>query len=258
MLRLMLLCALVIGGSAAAGADDLQLVGIMAGSRPTAIVNDQVVAVGDSVGSQRVVEIGTDHVVFEGPRGRLTKHLKELETKETPKAAPVNKPKPAVKPQLNAPPSPAPMGKIPQKAGKHLDQSIEYLRDADELLKSQLKFNDLYERAGSFCANAAREAQLALNMIADEPSRKSVAQHITQVQKVQRAITRERDDFNTRVRTAIVNRQVFAGMTQQNVISSWGPPLSKTTIAAIERWVYKDPNGYQRNLNFSKGVLVSF
>jgi hypothetical protein len=249
---------MVIGfGATALAQDGLNLSGIVGG---TAIINDQVVAAGDSVGDLRVVTVAGDHVVLEGKAGKTLLRLKELDAKASkpamarPSASGAT---PSMKPQA-APAAANPSQKVPEKASKHLDRSIENLKEADALLRSPVKYDALYVKAASYCDDAAREAQTALRLIYDEASRRPVTLHIAKVQQVRNAIIREKEELNTRVRTAIVNRQVFAGMTDQNVIASWGVPLSKTNVGPQERWAYKDPNGYQRNLNFSKGILVSF
>ncbi len=261
---LSLALAISLGWCAAVMAQEgLQLSGIVEGARRGAIVNDQIVTVGDSVGEYRVVEIGADHAVFENTKGKRTIRLKELDAKQTKPlragATPPVKPPTVVNvPAEAAGNSQQPKSLIPEKASKHLDRSIDNLKQADELLKSQIKFDALYVKAAAFCADAGREAQAALRLIYDEGSRRPVQLHIAKIQQVQTAIIREKEDLNTRVRTAIVNQKIFVGMTSQNIISSWGPPLSKTNVGTQERWAYKDPNGYQRNLSFSKGILVSY
>lgn len=42
-------------------------------------------------------------------------------------------------------------------------------------------------------------------------------------------------------------------MTQQNVNSSWGPPLMRNRDGEVEKWVYQDNSGYQKELVFKGG-----
>jgi hypothetical protein len=259
---------LCFGAGVVALADGFELSGIFEGRVPTALVNDQIVGIGDQVGGYRVVEIGGDYVIIEDTKHKVTLHLKESKT-----AAPKVLPKPP-SPSGATPPAKPPMAgmqspsapalnpaarvQVPEKAGRHLDRSMDDLRQADELLKSPVKYDELYAKAAFMCSEASSEAQTALSGVADTAARNVIKEHLVKIQKVQQAITRERADLNTRVRTAVANQQIFNGMTTQNVISSWGPPLTKTNVGTLERWAYKDANGYQRNLNFSKGILVSF
>jgi hypothetical protein len=239
-------------------AEEIKLSGIMGGDRPGAIINDQIVTVGDSVGNFRIVEIGGDYVVAEGPKGRVTVRLKEEKA-----AAPKAKPAPALfgkpaAPKPKAAAAPAAPVQVPEKAGRRMDRSMDALRQADAVLKAPIPSDMMYVKAVGLCDEAAIEAQAALKNIPEGPGRKEVQNHLAKISKVKTAIIRDKEELNTRVRTAIVNRQVFQGMTMQNVISSWGVPLTKTTVGAQERWAYKDPNGYQRNLSFIEGILVAF
>jgi hypothetical protein len=252
-------CAMSLLTAAAFADGNLQLSGIMQGSRPTAIVNDTIVAAGDFIEGYLVVEVGPDYVVFQNDQEKVVRRLKEEDKTNVKKGtASATGATPPKAPVVNAPADQRPAAATPERAGKRLDQSMEYLRQADDLLRAQIKFDALYVKAVSLCEEAAREAQAAIKLAPDEISRKSMQQHLAKIQKVQAAVVREKENLNTRVRTAIVNQQVFAGMTPQNVISSWGEPLSKTNVGKMERWAYKDANGYQRNLSFSNGVLVSF
>ncbi len=247
--------ALVAFGTPAFAQDDLQLSGVMQGKRPTAIVNDKVVGAGDSVGIYRVLEISADHVVFESRSGTITKYLKEPETK-TAKPVP-SKPQAAVQKPSNPPP--ASSGTQPgNKAREHLNNSMEYLRQGDELLKGDLKFERLYAKAVSLCDDAEREAQVALKGMSDAANRGQVNDIIARIRKAKEAILRERADFNTRVRSIVAAKKVITGMTSQDVISSWGAPLTKTVSGDVERWMYQDNNGYQKELTFNSGILVAF
>lgn len=239
--------------------DGLQLSGVMQGERPTAIVNDTIVAVGDSVGNYRVSEIAVDHVIFEGKSGKVTKYLKEPEpetkTKNVKPAA--VKPKAAdKKPAIPATPAQAPQSN--DKARKRLDGSIAYLKQADELLSGGFKFERLYAKAIDLCGEAEREAQAALTGLTDPTVRGQVNGHIARIRKAKEAISRERADFNTRVRSTIAAKKLFTGMTTQDALSSWGVPLMKSSGGTAERWVYQDGNGYQTELTFDQGILISF
>jgi hypothetical protein len=250
---------LFLGVCLSASAGDLNLSGIFQGNQPTAFVNDQVVAVGDRIDGNRVVEIGNDYVVFENDKRRFVVHLKEAKAVSIkPAVRSVTGATPPSVPRITPPAKPASPVQVPEKAGRYLDKSIENLRQADELLKSKVKFDGLYAKASMWCVDASREAQSALNNVSDEAGRNAVKDHLAKIQKLLTAIQKERAELNTRVRTAIANQQIFPGMTAQDVLSSWGTPLSKTNVGTLERWAYKDPNGYQRNLNFSGGILVSF
>src|SRR5882672_10174754 len=87
-----------------ASAAELRLAGIMHGASRTAIVNDQVVAVGDEIEGYRVVEIGDDRVVFENKAGRVTQYLQEQADHKAPAARPVQA---AVTVPVAAPKAPA-------------------------------------------------------------------------------------------------------------------------------------------------------
>ena len=88
--------------------------------------------------------------------------------------------------------------------------------------------------------------------------RAGIKDHIDKIYKAKQMIIKEKADFSTRVRSVISAHQVFSGMTQRDVISSWGSPLMQNRDGGVEKWVYQDNNGYQKELVFKDGVLVSF
>ncbi|MBL8013319.1 MAG: hypothetical protein JNN05_05675, partial [Candidatus Omnitrophica bacterium] len=132
-----------------------KLSGIMAGDKPTAIINDQIVAVGDWLGNVRVTRIGEDHVICQGQQGAF-------ELKLNVSASPVIKTEKsgAVKPAVDlgaktktSTVAEASQGsaEIPGKARRYMEQSVEYLKEADQLLKAPLISERIYTKAADLC-----------------------------------------------------------------------------------------------------------
>lgn len=235
--------------------DDLQLSGVMQGDKPTAIVNDTIVAVGGIIDNYKVIEITSDHVVFEGKSGRFIKYLKEPQVKTV---KPVSSRLQAA-PEISPNPPPVVKGsKSIDDAQKHLNAAMDYLRQGDDILRGELKFERLYAKAVSFCDDAEREAQIALSELTDEKARNQVKGLIDGIRKSKEKISSARADFNTHIRSLVAAKQLVVGMTAQDVTSSWGPPLSKSNAGSVERWMYQDENGNQKETKFSDGTLVAF
>ncbi len=234
-----------------------KLSGIMQGDAPTAILNDQILAVGDETNGFRVIEIGPDYVVCEGKRGVVRLSMDdEGSTKEKPKTKKTQAAAP-----VKAPAATAAQGttlEMQAKARKYLDRSVEYLKEADKLLKSPFVFEWLYAKAIDLCEAADREAQLALRSVTEDALKMGIIEHIGKIRKAKEMIAQEKANFSTRIRSMISARQVATGMTQRDVTSSWGQPLMRNRDGAVEKWVYQDGNGYQKELVFKDGILVSF
>lgn len=243
--------------------DGPKLSGIMNGPQPGAIINDQIVRVGDSLDGLRVVEIGADYVLCQTSKGKIELRLHEAETVEkTNKALGTKQPRGANSVKSAAAiqaPAPAPTsGSKDLKARKSLNRSIEYLKEGDALLKSPLVFERLYAKAASLCDDADREAQAAFRAVADDALRLGIKEHIDRVRQAKQKILNEKSNFNTRVRTLISAHQLMTGMTQRDVVSSWGQPLMQNRDGGLEKWIYQDNNGYQKELVFKDGIMVSF
>jgi|CXWL01.1.fsa_nt_gi hypothetical protein len=239
--------------------DALKLSGIMNGVRPTAIVNDQIVAVGDSIDGFQVFEIGADYVVCQNKKGNVELRLKQDDVAVVkPKAVSLNTvvPKDIKAPEVSK--TQSTNNREDLQARKYLDRSIEYLKQGDALLKSPLAFERLYSKAADFCDNADREAQAAFRSVTGEAFRAGIKEHIDRVRQAKQAILKEKANFNTRVKSMIAAHQIITGMTQRDAVSSWGAPLMQNRDGGVEKWVYQDNNGYQKELVFKDGILVGY
>lgn len=256
-LFLALILAVLVHNSACAQ-EVPKLSGIMQGDVPTVILNDQILAVGDETNGFRVVEIGPDYVVCEGKRGVVRLSMAdEGQTKEKPKS---KKAQTAAAP-VKAPAAAATQGTsrdMQAKARKYLDNSVGYLKEADKLLKSPFVFERLYAKSIELCEAADREAQSALRSVTEDALKMGIVEHIGKIRKAKEMIVQEKANFSTRIRSMISARQVATGMTQRDAASSWGQPLMRNRDGDVEKWVYQDDNGYQKELVFKDGILVSF
>lgn len=259
MKNLFLVFVLIVLVSRNACAQEVpKLSGIMQGDVPTAILNDQIVAIGDEAGGFRVLEIGPDYVVCEGKRGTVRLGMAdEGSAKEKTKS---KKAQAAAAP-VKAPAATAAQGttrEMQAKARGYLDRSVEYLKEADKLLRSPFMFEWLYAKAIDLCEAADREAQMALRSVTEDALKMGIIEHIGKIRKAKELIVQEKANFNTRVRSLIAERQLITGMTQRDVVSSWGQPLMRNRDGAVEKWVYQDDKGHQKELVFKEGILVSF
>lgn len=233
------------------------LSGIMQGDSPSAIINNKFVTVGETVDGYRIVDIGADYVQCQGQRGIVRLSMaqedstkEQSKTKKSQNAAPVK-----------APAATAAQGttrEMQAKARKYLDRSVEYLKEADKLLRSPFMFEWLYAKAIDLCEAADREAQLALRLVTEDALKMGIIEHIGKIRKAKELIVQEKANFNTRIRSMISARQIVTGMTQRDVVSSWGQPLMQNRDGTLEKWVYQDANGYQKELVFKDGIMVSF
>lgn len=239
--------------------ENFKLSGIMNGSAPSAIINDKIVGVGDNVDGCRITEIGADHVVCQTPAGTVN-----LQLNEGGAAEPAAK---AQTPAVNRPPKAKSMiassnnaadGPADTEARKHMERSMAFLKQGDELLKSPMVFERLYSKAAELCDESDREAQIAFRSATGEAMQAGIRNHIEKVRRAKQIILKEKADFNTRIRSLVAARQILTGMTQQNVNSSWGPPLMQNRDGELEKWVYQDNSGYQKELVFKGGILISF
>lgn len=248
---------IVLVHSSACAQEVPKLSGIMQGDSPTAILNDQILAVGDETNGFRVVEIGYDYVVCEGKKGLVRLSMaQEDSAKEKPKTKKSQAAVPA-----RAPAAAAAQGMNPQmqqKAAQFLEKSIDRLKEADKLLRSPFVFERLYDKAIELCDAADREAQSAMRSVTGDTPKAGIANHIEKIRKAKTAIVKEKAEFSTRMRSLIASRQVATGMTQRDVTSSWGQPLMQNRDGTLLKWVYQDANGYQKELVFKDGILVSF
>ena len=121
-----------------------------------------------------------------------------------------------------------------------------------------MKFEDLYLQAAGLCSKAEREAQEAISGVSSDAGRTEIRQHIDRIRRAKAAIAREKAELNTRFRSAIAVGKILSGMSAQNVIESWGPPLSKTDVGKVQKWAYKNGDGYQTECVFNRGILISF
>lgn len=236
-----------------------KLSGIMQGETPTAIINDQILAVGEETDGCRVVEIGADFVVCEAKKG--TVRLMLAQAQDDLKADKGKSKTVSASPVVEAPVAAAAQGTTQQmqaRARKSLDKSIEYLKEADALLKSPFMFEWLYAKAIDLCEQADREAQSALRSVAEDAVKQGVNTHIEKIRKAKEMIVKEKANFNTRIRALIAARQLITGMTQRDVVSSWGQPLMRNRDGELEKWIFQDGNGHQKELVFKDGILVGF
>lgn len=234
-----------------------KLSGIMQGDSPSAIINDKFVTVGETVDGYRIVEIGEDYVQCEGVRGALRLSLAQ------PEASKDRSKKQKAAASAPVPPAVAASAQGTQqqmqlKAAKFLERSIDHLKEADRLLKSPLVFERLYAGAIEMCDAADREAQSAMRSVTGDTPKAGIANHLQKIRKAKEAIVKEKAEFTTRIRTLIAAKQVATGMTQRDVVSSWGAPLMQNRDGTLEKWIYQDANGYQKELVFKDGILVSF
>lgn len=239
----------------------LKLSGIMAGDKPTAIINDQIVAVGDWVGDIEIKAIAADHVICQGKQGRFELRLNVSDSPviTSNKAAAIASQAKNVSQQNKVQPSgnsaPAP---VPVKVRRYLEQSLEYLKQADELLKSPLVSERLYTKAAHLCDLADKEAQQTFRFASSDEVRKNVKAHIDKVRRVKGTILAKKSDFATHIRSLIAARQIKTGMTSRDVTSSWGPPLMQNRDGQLEKWAYQDANGRQKELIFRDGILIGY
>lgn len=241
--------------------DALRLSGIIAGDQPSAIINDQIVSVGDRVGNVQIIAIAQDHVIYQGARGPVKLNLSSSVSSDKQPRSPLSQP--LVSPEVNADRSVSssqnPVStKASDKARMYLEQSVEYLKQADELLKSPVVYERLYTKAADLCDLADRQAQQVFRFVTDEAVRVNVRDHIDRVRKVKNAILKEKADLATHVRSLIAARQIKTGMSMRDVTSSWGSPLMQNRDGQTEKWVYQDNNGYQKELVFQDGILIGY
>lgn len=242
-------------------AEDLKLSGIMNGQNPTAIINDQVVAVGDSVSGVQIIEIAADHVVCQGPKEQWVLRLNEEGNSAAPRPKVVaqEKPKTSSNDHVNQEPETSNANDPKNvQSRRALDQSIELIKQADALLKSPVVFERLYSKAAEVCDEADRQAQNAFRQAGDDALRVSIKKHIDRVRKAKQSVLKEKADFNTHIRTLISSHQIKTGMTARDVVSSWGNPLMQNRDGEVEKWVFQDNNGYQKELVFKDGILVGY
>lgn len=260
--RILWVLTFVVVIYAMANADEgFNLSGIMNGSAPSAIINDRIVGIRDNVDGCQILEIGADHVVCQGPGGIVNLRLKEAAAAQAPAAAKNETSKPVAKPakQVNSPAGKSiEDGPADVQARKLMERSVVFLKEGAELLRSPMMFERLYAKAAELCDEADREAQGAFRLASGDALKAGIKNHIDKVRQAKDIILKEKADFNTRIRSLVSAKQILTGMTQQNVNSSWGPPLIRNRDGEVEKWVYQDNSGYQKELVFKGGILVSF
>lgn len=238
-----------------------KLSGIMQGDAPAAILNDKIVAVGESVDGFRVIEVGADYVDCEGRRGVVRLMLPQAQAASKKTSVSGSKPAGATPPSMpvaaSSPSTPA-LSSNQAKAEKYLAKSFDYLKQADAVVKTPLLFERVFDKSIELCEAAETEAQNALRSAVGNDAKAGIANHIEKVRKAKNDIAKEKANFNMRIRSYIAAKQVVAGMTQRDVTSSWGQPLMRNRDGNLEKWVYKDNYGNQKELAFQEGILVSY
>jgi hypothetical protein len=219
------------------------------------------VSVGDTVSGIRILEIASDHVVCQDSQRQWVLSLaQEKKATELPKTSILNKWK------TNSPSADIPAQPPTRAADDHsniearrsMEKSMEILKQGDALLKSPLIFERLYTKAADLCDEADRQAQNAFRLAKDEAFRVGVKKHIDRVRLAKQMILKEKADYNTRNRSLISAHQVRTGMTSRDVVSSWGAPLMQNRDGQVEKWVYQDQNGYQKEMVFKDGILIGY
>ena len=254
--KLLFLILMTVMSSGLVVADQsLRLSGIMNGEEPTAIINDQILAVGDSVEGVRIIEIGSDFVKCHGAQGTFELKLNTSALVSKPKV-PANSSIVATK---DVKPSSIKSNSAKDlQARTSLNQSLELLKQADTLLKSPLVFERLYVKSAQLCDEAEREAQTAFRVVNDDAFRLAIKQHIDKVRQAKEMILKEKANLATHIRSLIAAHQIKTGMTSRDVSSSWGPPLMRNRDGQLEKWVYQDNNSNQKELVFRDDILIAY
>jgi hypothetical protein len=233
---------------------NIKLEGIMQDpSNPIAIINGNLVQVGDKFDGLTVAAIGADFVKFQKADGSImeVKLNDPAKTKEGTDAdqGPDQKLTPA------------------GQSGSSLAELDTYVRRADVPFKkaqAMLARRDfipvaVFKEALKLYDKAERELQYGLEKKMT-PEDKEKLKKLLQGVRVQKEIVLEaKRRFEMKVKTAVKNKQIVLGMTDREVQSAWGQPAKKTAGEykgkPREQWIYGD-HPRVKILYFEDGVLV--
>ncbi len=219
----------------------------MSGTEYVAVVNDELVRVGDRVGELTVTEIGADYVEFDSKGSG--KFIKRLGVK-------VKKAEVPMRQVASSKQSSELMGE------EKIKQAFQYTTDAEIILSGGVKSVAKYKKAISFYDKAERQLQYALDKNLDSDQRTKIKSVISALRDDKASLYSEKRSFEKQIKEAIRNREILYGMTRSDVTRSLGRAdeveKGKYSNNAQEQWIYGDPARKSKYLRFENGILTSF
>lgn len=244
-------CLLLLGLSLAIANEEYELSGIMQGNPPVAIINQELVEVGVSLGRCSVHAIKTESVDLVCGDTHILKTivLPEVEnsTVIVPKVRRVTEG--SVEAQLD------------EKLAKKISEGDTHWAQARAFVANKKVFsqND-YDAVLAIYDNAIQLFRFAQNIAKDSMMKGGMKQKIDAVMAEKARVHGAKVQFLAGLKAAIASKQILLGMSKEDVLQSKGKPKSFNPAdfqgVSLEQWIYNEKDK-ELVLNFENDILIS-
>ncbi|MCA9400128.1 MAG: hypothetical protein KC713_00775 [Candidatus Omnitrophica bacterium] len=218
----------------------LEVEGIMFEDNPVAIVNGEIVKVGDMIEGVEIIDIGEDFVKFSSNQGGYyISRLGELSQKKNDK---VNHNQ-----FLNAQ-NQTDSGyskELREKTNDNILNAMDYVTEATNALQShKIPSIKSYQHALDLYGKAERELQYGLERTLDVEYRNKIKAVLSGIRSDKDLLYLDKMNLEKLIKDAIRNNKLVQGMTKSDVNRSWGRAntVNRSNYSGVrqEQWIYND------------------